>query len=483
MYVVVTPFQAIGLTRGKIMVYDAVTLAYIASHDAGYNPDHVLYSPNKRYIVTADEGEPPQVDSDPDMDLSQNQRGGATILDTQTGDVCSFQFDFSGYTDKEFSLNRVHESLKSDLNMTHDIEPEFVSFDPQDNSRAFLTCQEANVVIEIDIRSTSACSSAARVRAIYPLGWKDYRTAFPNNTIAPSDRSASGSANNYNINNLAFKSMPLYGMFQPDGTKGFTINGKTYFITANEGDSKDGDLFGSRDEANVGDLIEGSVVLNTEMDWSPLAVADVNTDGNLKRLKVFTQEGRNATDPNKVDYLVAQGGRGFAIWTFDVSTGTVLVYESGDSTEKELQAFLQSQPTLVQQTAAFLDRSRRKGSEPENTLVFNTTTGRYIALVAFERASTIGFYDVTNPAAPRTIGYVSHPDLVGPEGISIIAPADSPSGKYLLVSNGEGSGDGLTQRLMVWELDFTETSTSAGMQLQSTLFASIALLLAMCAVM
>ena len=449
-YVVVTPFQAIGSARGKLMVYNATSLAYITSYDAGYNPDHVLQSPNKRFVVTADEGEPPQVTG---MDLSLNQRGGATILDTQTGSLCSFQFDFSGYTDDEFAANRVHESLKADLNMTYDIEPEFVSFDPQDSNKAYLTCQEANVVVEIDLNPIAPCSSQGRVKAIYPLGWKDYRTAFPNNQVAPSDRISSG--NDYNITTLPFSHQPLYGMYQPDGTKGFTVYGKTYFITANEGDSKDGDFFGTRDEANVGDLIQGSVILNPDMDWSPLAVEDVETDVNLKRLKVFTQEGRNATNSNLVDYLVAQGGRGFAIWTFD-SAGTTLVYESGDSTEKQLQTFLQNEPTLTTQAAAFVDRARRKGSEPENTLVFNTPTGRPIALVAFERASTIGFYDVSDPSAPETIGYVSHPDLVGPEGISIIAPADSPSGKYLLVANGEGSGDGLTQRLMVWELVIAE---------------------------
>ena len=138
------------------------SLNYVNNHNAGYNPDHVYYSPTHRFIVTADEGEPPQIEDSPQ---AENQVGGATILDTESGNVCSFQFDFGGYSAEEMNNNRIHRSLPY-MSHTNDMEPEFVSFDPQSTTTAFLTIQEASAIVTIDLDPSLACTSQARVISI-----------------------------------------------------------------------------------------------------------------------------------------------------------------------------------------------------------------------------------------------------------------------------------------------------------------------------
>lgn len=450
-YVVVTPFGAIGTSRGRLMVFNTSSLELKASFVSGFNPDHAYYSPNHRFVVTADEGEPPQVSP---YDPSTDPAGGATILDLQTNTACSFQFNLSGWSAAEFNSFRVHQQILAS-NMSHDLEPEYVSFDPQDSTRAYLTCQEASAIVVVSTDPNRPCTSESRVLAIYPLGWKDYRPVFVNNTGSFSDRFANGTT--YTLNNLPYGPSPLFGAYQPDGTKGFKVGNVSFFITANEGDSKDRDFFGDADEASVARLLSPlGYTFNDSANWSPYTNSTVGAAGNLNRLNVLVNEGR-PTGSNAYDFLVSQGGRGFAVWKFSASTGAELVYESGDSTELELKEWMKTNSALAQQIA-FADRTRRKGSEPEGVLTMTTPLGRVIAGVAFERASAIGFYDVSNPAAPQTINYVAHPDMFGPEGVNVISPQDSPTGKYLLVVNGEGvSATPGLHRLFVFEMTVTET--------------------------
>ncbi|WP_298257877.1 esterase-like activity of phytase family protein [uncultured Litoreibacter sp.] len=97
------------------------------------------------------------------------------------------------------------------------------------------------------------------------------------------------------------------------------------------------------------------------------------------------------------------GSRGWSIFT---KSGDV-VYDSGASFEH-----------AVVQIGHYPDkRSDSKGVEPES-VTFGTYEGTPMVFVGAERASVVGVYDVTNPAAPELTQLL--PSGVGPEGFVTI---------------------------------------------------------------
>ena len=53
------------------------------------------------------------------------------------------------------------------------------------------------------------------------------------NELDPSDRDPTGAPSQ------RIRNWPVYGMYQPDGIASYQFNGKTFYITANEGDDRD----------------------------------------------------------------------------------------------------------------------------------------------------------------------------------------------------------------------------------------------------
>jgi hypothetical protein len=73
------------------------------------------------------------------------------------------------------------------------------------------------------------------------------------------------------------------------------------------------------------------------------------------------------------------------------------------------------------------------------------------AFIGLERVGGIMVYDITTPRNPKFVEYVNNRDFdgdaeagtagdLGPEGLTFIAPADSPNGRPLLVVANEVSG-------------------------------------------
>ena len=116
---------------------------------------------------------------------------------------------------------------------------------------------------------------------------------------------------------------PVFGMYQPDGIAAFDVDGATYVVTANEGDTRG--YAGFTDEARVKDL---------KLDQSLLVGdAKLQADDRLGRLKVSSVGGDTDGDGD-VDRLLAFGGRSLAIWNADGE----LVYDSGDALEQFIAA-------------------------------------------------------------------------------------------------------------------------------------------------
>ncbi|MDC0738476.1 esterase-like activity of phytase family protein [Cognatishimia sp. SS12] len=140
------------------------------------------------------------------------------------------------------------------------------------------------------------------------------------------------------------------------------------------------------------------------------------TENQMGRLRepdavTWIDEDHFAT-ANEGDYN--GGSRG---WTIFNKNGTV-VYESGTDFEK-----------AIIEIGHYPDkRSDAKGVEPES-VTFGEFGGTPYVFVGAERASVVGVYDVTNPAAPVLTQLL--PSGVGPEGYAVVPE------RNLLVSANE----------------------------------------------
>ncbi|MEZ4921308.1 MAG: T9SS type A sorting domain-containing protein [Saprospiraceae bacterium] len=223
---------------------------------------------------------------------------------------------------------------------------------------------------------------------------------------------------------------PTWGMYMPDGIASYEVNGKTYFVTANEGDSRDYD--GYSEEERVKDLdLDPTVFPNA---------AVLQANANLGRLKTTRANG-DIDDDGDFDQIFSYGARSFSI--FDAYGN--LVFDSGDDFGV-ITSYLE--PELFNEDEGEKDgRSDDKGVEPE-AVTIGTIDGYTYAFVGFERQSAIVVYDITNPWSPEFITYYNNRTVnadgmsgdVSPEIIQFVSAGDSPNGENLLVVGYEVSG-------------------------------------------
>lgn len=226
------------------------------------------------------------------------------------------------------------------------------------------------------------------------------------------------------------KQQKTLGMYLPDAISSFEANGNTYFISANEGDSRD--YAGYSEEKRVKDLM-----LNA--NYYPEA-ATLQLEANLGRLKTTTSLG----DYNKdgvYEQIYSFGARSFSI--FD-QYGNIF-FDSGNDFE---QKTLENEPALYNEDGGKKDgRSDDKGVEPEAITTAEFGDRKY-AFIGFERQSAIVMYDITNPMSPEFITYYSNRTVsngvvsgdVSPEIIKFIPAIESPNGQNMLLVGYEVSG-------------------------------------------
>lgn len=376
---------------GTILVYDTATNSLLSSYVVGSLPDMVTFSPNGRYIVSANEGEP-------NDDYTVDPEGTISIIDLEMGTVNTL--DFNAFNSQESLLkDGGFRVFGPGANLAKDVEPEYVAI--SDNSNyAWVTLQENNGVAKVNLETKT-------IEAIYPLGFKDY--SLPGNEIDPSDKDGGAYLNNW----------PVFGMYQPDAIDYVKINGMDLVITANEGDARDYDGFS--EEIRAEDIA-------LDADMFPVSNDYLNKE-KLGRLKITNTLGNLDDDP-QYEALYNYGARSFTIWTGDGQ----MVYDSGsDIAQKTLD--------LTPQWFNGGDgRSDDKGAEPESIEILKVAGNKYILFVGLERNNQVMVYDITNPYAPEFLDILSHSGDVGPEGVLAISDKDSPSGKDLLVVSNEVSG-------------------------------------------
>lgn len=385
----------------------------------GSLPDMLTFSPNGRWLLVANEGEPNsynQVDSiDPE--------GSVSVIDMR-GDVTGLtQFDVRTATFNPAIRQENASSIRvfgPNATLAKDLEPEYITVS-KDSRTAWVTLQENNAIAVLDIPS-------ATFTKIIGLGFKDHLQA--GNKLDASDRDEPGPSNNGIIN---IRNWPVLGMYQPDSIAAYRVKGKTYLVTANEGDARD--YTGFSEEVRVGSLALDAA------SFAAQGFPDVTTgpgglrnNDNLGRLTITNTLGNTDGDP-EFEKLYAFGARSFSIW--DDAGG--LVYDSGDELEQRTAALV---PTIFNSNGTvttFDTRSDNKGPEPEG-LAVGKIGGKTYAFIGLERTGGVIVYDISNPKSPRFATYANTaPTDLSPEGLLFIKAKDSPNGRPLVVVSHEVS--------------------------------------------
>jgi len=243
---------------------------------------------------------------------------------------------------------------------------------------------------------------------------------------------------------VALTNQPFFGMLQPDAIATYAVNGKNYFVTANEGDDRN-DWYEGTDFKDATKL-KKKVKLDADTFPAGSAGAALKQVSNLR---VSAIDGDIDGDGNK-EALLAYGARSFSI--FDAYGN--LVFDSGDAIEKITGELIPEYFNTSNSKNKIEDRTEKKGPEPEGVIV-GEVNGKHYAFVGIERIGGILVYDITDPYAPSFVQYINRRDFtvdveegtkngnvgdLGPEGVLFISGADSPNQQPLLVVPNEVSG-------------------------------------------
>lgn len=381
----------------------------------GTQPDMITYSPNGKYLLVVNEGEPAP-------DYSADPEGSLSIIDLRIdGRLTQSDVRTVSFADFNAGGSRAHEvpagirAFGPGATLAQDLEPEYVSVGSNGRT-AYLTLQEHNAMAIIDLQD-------GRVEKLVHLGYKDH--SLQENALDASDRDS----------RIHIAPWPVKGMYQPDAIAAFTDNDRTFLITANEGDARDWPAFS--EERRIGALtLDPAVFPNASV---------LKANANLGRLKVTSTLG-DADGDGRHEALYSFGGRSFSVWDAQGS----LLFDSGDQLERMTAALHPSRFNAGNDNQNFDDRSDDKGPEPEGVLV-GKVNGRNYAFVGLERIGGVAAYDLSIPQYPAFAGYANNRDFtgtpaagtagdLGPEGLHFIKKADSPTGVALLVVANEVSG-------------------------------------------
>jgi DNA-binding beta-propeller fold protein YncE len=379
--------------------------------EVGNLPDAIKFSPDGRQIIVSNEGEPAD---------AVDPKGSVSIIDIKgkKPQAPAVTLYFTKFDADQAALESAGVKIEPGKLLSDDVEPEYAAFSP-DGKEAFVTLQEANAFAVVDC-------FRKKIKKIIPLGFKDHSSS-----ENPIDASNEDDA--INIQNW-----PLHGMYQPDGIDSFKVRGRTFYITANEGDARDAEV------ERIEDVVLDPAIFPD--------AATLQMEENLGRLQITAWLGDTDNDRD-FDELFSFGGRSFSIW----DDRGQLIYDSADDFEQITAAVLPAQfNSNNTDNDSFDSRSDDKGPEPEGVVVGKVKNKTY-AFIGLERISGIMIYDITKPTSPKFVDYVNdrnfdvdaqNPDGssnslagdLGPEGLFFIPPSESPNGKALLVVGNEVSG-------------------------------------------
>lgn len=408
---------------------------YLTHFQAGALPDMITFTPDGHYVLLANEGEP----SD---DYSNDPAGSVTIIDIKKG-LDNARVRTAHFLD--YNVDGKYGGAPAGVRISgpgasvaQDLEPEYIAVS-DDSKTAWVTLQENNALAIIDIKK-------GRVKDLVALGSKDH--SIPGDGLDASNEDGS----------ILIQPWPVLGTYMPDAIAAYKVKGKTYLITANEGDGReyiydgvseaecesaghqfdDGDCISHLDEARIKDVL---------LDPAIFPDADeLQKKKNLGRLKILATEGDTDGD-GEYEELHTFGARSISVWNDKGKQ----VADTGDTIEQVTALALPGNfNSTNDENGSFDDRSDDKGPEPEGVVV-GEVKGRQFAFVGLERIGGVMIFDVTDPAEPRYVSYTNNRNFeeeadsglagdLGPEGLLFIDGHDSPNHQPLLVVGNEVSG-------------------------------------------
>ncbi|MES2767389.1 MAG: choice-of-anchor I family protein [Bacteroidota bacterium] len=158
--------SAVRESDGKVVLFNT-NGQFLKEVTVGALPDNVVFTPDGKYALTANEGEPNGAYTvDPEGTVSIiNLTNGTANATVQTAGFSRW----NGFKDSLMATGiRI---FGPNATVAQDIEPEYVAVS-EDSRTAYVTLQENNAVAKIDI-------ATANVLEIQPLGFKDHSKGLP----------------------------------------------------------------------------------------------------------------------------------------------------------------------------------------------------------------------------------------------------------------------------------------------------------------
>jgi hypothetical protein len=424
-YIAVSVPSAVKTDPGHVVLLDTDGNK-LASVEVGALPDMVTFTHDGSKVLVANEGEP----SD---DYTVNPEGSVSIINIANG-LNNLTAETAVFTDDivDSDVRKVNPDPENS-SYAENLEPEYITVD-KDNRYAYVAIQESNAIAKLDLQSNSFTT-------VKSLGYKDFSQE--GIELDPSNKD----------DGIQIGNWPVLSMYMPDGMTAFQSGGKTYLITANEGDAQDWEGFS--EEMRVADLAaEDAYALNadlyegyTQEQLDQLVQDGLFEDEKLGRLNTSIVAPKNAD--GKYEAVYGFGGRSFSIWDAD---SLQQVYDSGADFEKITAEAIPDYFNTTNDEDKLDNRSDDKGPEPE-AVITGDVDGRTYAFIGLERTGGIMAYDVTNPNSPAFSTYFSSRNFQGdeaavdsasgdvaPEGLTYIPAEESPTGQTLLLAAHEVSG-------------------------------------------
>ena len=206
----------------------------------------------------------------------------------------------------------------------------------------------------------------------------------------------------------------------PDGIALYEAGGKTFLLTANEGDASEWEEY-----ANITTVVTGTVEEDGEATDVEVEVLDKTKLDGLPAV----EEGTHFT----------LGGRSFSLYEV-TEDGLTQVFDSGSDFEAITAQAYPEHFNASNKNNKLDSRADAKGPEPESVTV-NLVDGKPYAYVGLERIGGVMVYDLSDPTHPTFVEYVNTRDFtvdfpeegtdpaqgdVSVEGMCVVPAAVSP---------------------------------------------------------
>lgn len=377
--VVVASVQAAGYNDPGYAVFLTGAGELLSTVKVGVQPDNITFTPDGAKTLTANEGEPRKGYGEGVVD----PKGTVSVIDVSKGfeNLEAKEVTFDKFDDKRDQLIADKVILKKDTAPSVDLEPEYITVS-DDSKYAYVALQENNAIATIDLTSNEAIS-------VKGLGFKDFNV--PGNEL---DLRKDGK--------VQLQLENVHGIYMPDGIATYTVNGKTYIVTANEGDARE---WGDEDSENF-----------------HLNEKEIEVDGN--EIVFFDTTEYDGFEEGK-DYIY--GARSFAI--FDAETMEI-VFDSGSDFERITAELFPETFNTSNDKVKLDNRSGKKGPEPEDVKV-GKIGDEVFAFIGLERIGGVMMYNITDPNNVKFVDYLNLRDFsedikgdVSPEGLAFVAGDD-----------------------------------------------------------